>query len=151
MEEKNGKQVPKKIGMGAQQDKDIQYEYTVAFMLDQDSHLAHAEKDNTHLFELNEVLTEKSGEKLYDWALKGDAPAKQRQTTDEVEAAKLKEAQEAIIARCKELGGQKNKELMKVLKQYEPKGNPSKITGLADANECLRALAGVEPVKEVKS
>lgn len=148
MEEKNGKQTPKKVGMGAQQDKDLQYEYTVAFMLDQDSHLAHAEKDNTHLFELNEVLTEKSGEKLYEWSIKGDAPAKQRKTTDEVEAAKLEETKAAIIEKCKELGGQKNKELMKVLKQYEPKGNPNKIEGLADANECLRALGNVEPLKE---
>ena len=137
--------------MGAQQDKDIQYEYTVAFMLDQDSHLAHAEKDNTHLFELNEVLTEKSGEKLYEWSIKGDAPAKQRKTTDEVEAEKLAETKDAIIKKCKELGGQKNKELMRVLKQYEPKGNPAKIVGLADANECLRALEAVEPLKEGKN
>lgn len=151
MEEKSGKQVPKKVGMGAQQDKDIQYEYTVAFMLDQDSHLAHAEKDNTHLFELNEVLTEKSGEKLYEWSIKGDAPAKQRKTTDEVEAEKLAETKDAIIKKCKELGGQKNKELMRVLKQYEPKGNPAKIVGLADANECLRALEAVEPLKEGKN
>ena len=33
---------------------------------------------------------------------------------------------------------------MRVLKQYEPKGgNPAKIVGLADANECLRALEAV--------
>ena len=45
----------------------------------------------------------------------------------------------------------KNKELMRVLKQYEPKGNPAKIVGLADANECLRALEAVEPLKEGKN
>ena len=59
------------------------------------------------------MLTEKSGEKLYEWSIKGDAPAKQRKTTDEVEAEKLAETKDAIIKKCKELGGQKNKELMK--------------------------------------
>ena len=143
MEEKNGKQTPKKVGMGVQQDKDIQYEYTVSFMLDQDSHIAHAEKDNTHLFELNEVLTEKSGEKLYNWAIKGEAPAKERMTTDELEAkekAELERLQNAIIAKCKELGGQKNEALMNIMRKYDPKGDPRKITSVSTAKECLNDI-----------
>ena len=75
LEDKNGKQVPKKVGMGQQQDKDISYEYTVSLMISQDTHVASADKDNTHLFDGRfEVLTENDGEKLYDWANQGEAP-----------------------------------------------------------------------------
>ena len=45
LEDKNGKQVPKKVGMGQQQDKDISYEYTVSLMISQDTHVASADKD----------------------------------------------------------------------------------------------------------
>lgn len=59
--------------MGQQQDKDISYEYTVSLMISQDTHVASADKDNTHLFDGKfEVLTEKDGEKLYDWANQGE-------------------------------------------------------------------------------
>ena len=76
LEDKNGKQVPKKVGMGQQQDKDISYEYTVSLMISQDTHVASADKDNTHLFDGKfEVLTENDGERLYDWANQGEAPA----------------------------------------------------------------------------
>ena len=46
-----GKMAPRKVGVGAQQDKDIEYEYMVTWMIDQDTHLAEAVKDNTHIFE----------------------------------------------------------------------------------------------------
>ena len=75
LEDKNGKQIPKKVGMGQQQDKDISYEYTVSLMISQDTHVASADKDNTHLFDGRfEVLTEKDGERLYDWANQGEVP-----------------------------------------------------------------------------
>jgi len=69
MEEKNGKQVPKKVGLGYKQRNDVEYNYTVTFNIDQQSHIADATKDNTHIFEGRyEVLTERDGEALYDWA-----------------------------------------------------------------------------------
>jgi len=75
LEDKNGKQVPKKVGLGYKQRGDIEYEYTVTFNIDQQSHIATQTKDNTHLFEERyEVLTEKDGMALYDWANSGDAP-----------------------------------------------------------------------------
>lgn len=55
LEDKNGKQVPKKVGMGQQQDKDISYEYTVSLMIEQDTHVASSDKDNTHLFGLKNI------------------------------------------------------------------------------------------------
>lgn len=77
MEEQNGKQVPKKVGMGATQDKDISFDYTVSFQLDQATHNATVDKDNTHIFEDRiDILTEKDGEALYEWANQGDVPIK---------------------------------------------------------------------------
>lgn len=89
LEEKNGKQQPKKIGMGVQQEKDIEYNYTVTFNLHQDTNVAECLKDNTHLFEGKyEKLTEADGVALYNWANKGkEAVAKVSRTTGIVEGS----------------------------------------------------------------
>ena len=59
-QDKNGKQVPKKVGLGYTQRDGLEYEYTVTFNIDQTNHVATAQKDNTHLFENKyEMLTEK--------------------------------------------------------------------------------------------
>lgn len=104
-----GKMAPRKVGVGVQQDKDIEYEYMVTWMLDQETHIAEAAKDNTHLFENKlDALTEKSGEALYDWANDGEpvkSPAER--------AAEVGRIQDEITAKCNALGGTKNKELMK--------------------------------------
>jgi hypothetical protein len=72
----NGKQTPKKIGMGAQQRDGLEYECTVSFMMDQEKHVAEVMKDNTHLFEGKyDVLTEEHGKLLKQWASEGiDVP-----------------------------------------------------------------------------
>lgn len=152
LEEKNGKQVPKKVGMGQQQDKDISYEYTVSLMLEQDTHVASADKDNTHLFDGKfEVLTEKDGERLYDWANKGDAPAPKKEqpkyeeaTYDEVDT--LTAIQNEIISYCTQLGGTKNQELMTTLKEYVANGNPKGIKDVMKAKECLGKVKAIKPI-----
>ena len=59
LEDEAGKQKPKKVGMGGQQRDGMEYEFTVSFLLDQESHVATVTKDNTHLFEHRyELLTE---------------------------------------------------------------------------------------------
>ena len=68
-----GKQAPRKVGMGAQQREGLEYECTVAFLLDQ-SHIANATKDNTRLFDGRWQLTEEDGRRLAAWADQGDAP-----------------------------------------------------------------------------
>lgn len=154
LEEKNGKQVPKKVGMGQQQDKDISYEYTVSLMLEQDTHVASADKDNTHLFDGKfEVLTEKDGERLYDWANKGDAPAPKKDMPkyEEVtynEADTLTAIQNEIISYCTQLGGTKNQELMTTLKEYVANGNPKGIKDIVKARECLDKVKAVKPITE---
>ena len=92
-------------------------------MIEQGTHIAsvgEGGKDNTGLFEGKyEVLTEKHGEKLYDWANSTDIPPEivkvpvdTADTSDDIADIKKK-----ITAKCQEIGGQKNKELMAYIKE----------------------------------
>lgn len=123
LEEKNGKQVPKKVGLGSQTDKDITYEVMLSLQLDQDTHIAHADKDNTGLWGMDRyaMVTAKDGEALYDWCDNGavptpKAPSIQKDITsdDGIEDANVLIKQ--ITAKCKEIGGQKNSALMDYIK-----------------------------------
>ena len=153
LEDKNGKQVPKKVGMGQQQDKDISYEYTVSLMIAQDTHVASADKDNTKLFDGRfEVLTEKDGVRLYEWANKGDAPAPKKETPKYTETTydsedMLKSVKKEIISVCTELGGTKNADLMAVLKTYVASGNPNAIQSLEEAKKCLTEIKAIKPIE----
>lgn len=151
LEDKNGKQVPKKVGMGQQQDKDISYEYTVSLMISQDTHVASADKDNTHLFDGKfEVLTEKDGERLYDWANQGEAPKAPQPTYSEASVSDediLKEVKKEIISLCTQLGGTKNEALMTTLKEFVPSGNPNAIKDVQKAKDCLAKIKEIQPVQ----
>ena len=153
LEDKNGKQVPKKVGMGQQQDKDISYEYTVSLMIAQDTHVASADKDNTKLFDGRfEVLTEKDGARLYEWANKGEAPVPKKETPKYTETTydsedMLKSVKKEIISVCTELGGTKNADLMAVLKTYVASGNPNAIQSLEEAKKCLTEIKAIKPIE----
>ena len=153
LEDKNGKQVPKKVGMGQQQDKDISYEYTVSLMIAQDTHVASADKDNTKLFDGRfEVLTEKDGIRLYEWANKGEAPAPKKEAPKYIETTydsedMLKSVKKEIISVCTELGGTKNADLMAVLKTYVASGNPNAIQSLEEAKKCLTEIKAIKPIE----
>lgn len=74
--EKDGKKTVEKQGVGYTQRKDLEYDYTCTFNLVQNSNVAVSMKDNTHVFEGRyDVLTEKDGELIYDWANSGEAVA----------------------------------------------------------------------------
>ncbi len=91
LEEVNGKQVPRKVPLGYDQRKNTEYLFTVSFMLEQDSHIATAVKDNTHIFEdRNDILTEKHGENLCKWANDGDIESKRAELEKEKDEAKTK-------------------------------------------------------------
>ena len=91
LEEVNGKSIPKKVPLGYQQRDDIEYLFTCSFVLDKDSHVAESVKDNTHIFENNnDVLTQKHGVVLYNWANSGDVDSKKKELDAQKEQAKLK-------------------------------------------------------------
>lgn len=150
LEEKNGKQIPKKVGMGQQQDKDISYEYTVSLMIEQDSHIASADKDNTHLFDGRfEVLTEKDGVNLYNWANQGEVPVAKTESPKYESATyssedELKSIKKEIVSVCTQLGGQKNETLITTLKSFVANGNPNAIKDIEKAKKCLEAIKNIE-------
>ena len=147
LEERNGKSVPTKVGLGTEGDKQQDYEYTVSFMIQQGTHVASVDdggKDNTGLYDGKyEVLTEADGEKLYEWANSGKAPASTPKFVSDDEDTPVDELpniKKQIVAKCVELGGQSNAELMATLKKFAANGNPNSIKSLDKAKECLEAL-----------
>ena len=144
LEDKNGKQVPKKVGMGVQSDKDITYEYTLSLMIEQDTHIAHADKDNTGVFkDRYDVITEKDGEALYDWANDSDIPATvikpKYETPEEIAEDELKSVHDNIVAKAKELAkiGDNKETVMGLVKEYSGGNNPRAIKELDKAKELL--------------
>ena len=72
LEDKNGKQVPKKLGVGPIMRDGLEYECNVAFTIDLEGHLAVQTKDDTHRFEDQiRTLTEDDGAFLIEWAERG--------------------------------------------------------------------------------
>lgn len=144
LEDKNGKQVPKKVGMGQVQDKDISYDYTVSFMLDQDTHIASSDKDNTKIYDQRyEVLTEKDGEMLYEWANKSDIPAtvkKMPTETNQDSDDDLKSIRSEIVTLAKELAANDKDTVMATIKKYVSSGNPNGIKDISMAQQLLDDL-----------
>lgn len=134
MEDKNGKQTPKKVGVGVQQEKDTEYEYMVTFNLSQDTHIADVMKDNTHLFEGRyDILTEKDGEALYDWANNGtivNRPSKED----------LDNLRKEIIELAKSLGGSKDEKVVELCNTTIGGLNPNDCNNLDSLNKLIEEL-----------
>lgn len=150
-ENEQGKKIPKKVGLGAQQDKNITYEFTVSLVIDQNTHVASTDKDNTHLFDgTYNMITEKDGEKLYDWANTGEAhkekPKNEYTSVDISDEDMLKSIKKEIVQMCVDLGGTKNTDMMNLIKSYVPSGNPNAIKNLDNAKELLNNLKNVKPI-----
>ena len=74
--EKNGKQVPEKVGMKGVQRENLEYEFTVVLELDM-KHLAKVSKDRTGLFggKPEFIPTIQTGQQLLEWCSQGiEAP-----------------------------------------------------------------------------
>jgi len=148
LEEKNGKQTPKKVGLGFKQRDDVEYEYTVTFSLQQDTHIATAMKDNTHLFENRyDVLTEKDGVQIYEWANTGAAPAPRKTPKPapdgSTEQARTKEEwHEALAAQVEKLvaAGVPREEIGKAVKSTADTANYKKVEDTAVLQSVMRAL-----------
>lgn len=105
LEEVDGHQVPRKVGLGYSQRDDLEFLFTVALTIEQNTHFFTSVKDNTHMFEgRNDVLTEKDGELIYNWSTGKDG--KDTKTKAE-ELRKAREEAEAKIAQNAEKEAQK--------------------------------------------
>lgn len=142
LEEKNGKQTPKKVGLGYKQRDGVEYEYTVTFNIDQDTHVSSVSKDNTHIFEGRfEVLTEKDGEALYDWANSGETPVAKPKYN-------IEQLREDIIAKAKELGGSKNPKVKEICERLIGTINPNKSKDGESLTKLLEELNNVKLEEE---
>lgn len=156
LEDRNGKQVPKKVGMGYKQRDNTEYNYTLTFNIAQDTHIAEAQKDNTHLFEGRyEVLTERDGRALYDWANAGDAPVQRKTSTPvttesvdtpEAEKSPLEKAIASINVLAKELAdkGVAKKTISDTIKAVSGSANYNKITDFEVATDVYNELKALE-------
>lgn len=94
--EKNGKQVPEKVGLKATQREDVEYEFTVVLELNQ-RHIATVSKDRTGLFRNKpEVkLSAEIGQEIAAWCNDGVIPAK------EIPVEEVQDTIEDRIMECK--------------------------------------------------
>lgn len=108
--ERNGKQVPQKVGMAAVTRDGFEYELTLSLDLDI-NHLATASKDRTGLFvdKPSAMITEETGKKILDWCLSGKEEPKVESVPD------IKQKQVEIEKIVKELGQEVSKESVKKL------------------------------------
>lgn len=75
----------KKVGLKQIQRENFEYELTVSFDLDKESHLAMIDKDRTELFVKADpfLITEDTGKALLEWCNSGSEPVKQEKTIEE--------------------------------------------------------------------
>ena len=146
LEEKNGKQTPKKVGLGYKQRDGMEYNYTCTFNIAQDTHIASVMKDNTHLFEDRyDVLTEKDGKALYEWANSGETPAPKK-----VVAKKAEETIDAVISEIKAVVDEKTNSgvsrdvISAAIKSVAGSANYNKIADINVAKGVVLALNNLE-------
>lgn len=147
LEDKNGKSVPKKVGLGSQTDKDISYEVMLSLQLEQDSHLAHSDKDNTGLWPETRfsVINAKDGEALYEWCEQGEVPAPKPVIKKSEEIVSLEDElatmHSSIIEAAKAAGGSTNELVKNTIKKYTGGSpNPKAIKDIEVAKQLLEEL-----------
>lgn len=153
LEENSGKKVPKKVALGYSQRDGIEYLFTSSFVLDKDSHVAESVKDNTHIFEnRNDVLTEKHGERVYEWATSGDLDSKAdvlekskekgkeiMEESEKKESGKeptLSDMKAIVLELCKVKAGEgKKDQVSEIVKAACGSANPNNLKDIASAKK----------------
>jgi hypothetical protein len=157
IEENNGKKQIKKVGLGNIQRDEIEFEYTVSLKIDNKTHVAESDKDNTHLFDSRSfIVTEEDGSKLIEWANTGSADKKDKEKYKE-ERQELDKTIEKNVLEYTEIKKDaiaKLRAVKDVLTQAQrdeilasaPDKNPNKISNMTEAEQFL---AKVEEVVEL--
>lgn len=155
---KDGKTTIRKVGLGYKQRDNIEYDYTVTFNItDKDTHIADAMKDNTHIFEGKyDLLTEKHGKALYDWANSGEGEMPQftkmeytkgevEKNIDDIEDVELlKEILEETFKQKVSDGFSKEKLYEDIVLKHFDKKNFRNIEDAEIARKIIRDLKGLE-------
>lgn len=141
--DEKGRTQVQKLGVGAKQREGFEYEFTCSFLIDQKTNTCEVQKDNTHIFEHESsiLLTEEHGKRIIQWADSGEGYTPVvRKDEEETSADDLTAIKKQIVAKCTELGGTKNTDMMNLLKTFVPSGNPNAIRDVEKAKLCLAAL-----------
>lgn len=149
----SGKASVQKLGVGAKQRDGFEYEFTCTFLIDQKTSTAEAQKDNTHIFEheVATLLSEEYGERIIKWANSGKGytpPVRGREDDETAVNDDITAVKKEIITICSSLGGTKNNELMAMLKNYIPSGNPNAFRDINKAKECLEKIKEIKPLEK---
>jgi hypothetical protein len=149
-DEKSGKTTVRKLGLEPEQRKGMEYEFTTFFEINAE-HEAFGSKDRTSLFDQKTFkITPKIGETLMKWLDGGSTSepvivATAHKADKETAVSHIKEE---IIEMCKALGGQTNTDLMALIKDYSPNGNPNSITDETKLAELRQALVELQMKNE---
>ena len=141
--DEKGRTQVQKLGVGAKQREGFEYEFTCSFLIDQKTNTCEVQKDNTHIFEHESsiLLTEEHGKRIIQWADSGEGYTPVvRKDEEETNADDLAAIKKQIVAKCTELGGTKNTDMMNLLKMFVPSGNPNAIRDVEKAKQCLATL-----------
>lgn len=139
--DERGRTSVKKLGVGAKQREGFEYEFTCTFIVDQKTHTAEAQKDNTHIFD-NEpatILTEDHGEKIIKWADESDVDTVKEKFMAAKAEANLDSMKKDIIELATPLMKSNKEKVIEVLK-LAPEGNPNKIEDVETAQKMINAL-----------
>ena len=141
-----GKTNVQKLGVGAKQRDGFEYEFTVTFLIDQKTNTAEVQKDNTHIFDKEgpTILSEAHGRKIIQWANSGEGYTPVVRKNEDELTDDLKSVKSEIIKHCVSLGGQSNEELMNLVKEYIPSGNPNSLKDIGKAKELLDRIMEME-------
>jgi hypothetical protein len=153
LEEVNGKKVPRKVNVGYVGREDTEYQFTLSFNIDKDTHVADLLKDNTHIFESeNRILTEKDGEAIYEWANSGDIDKKKKELEEdkEIVEARIEQNKDKVAKQVvEEQEAERKKQLNRASKSKSPESK-------SDINKIIKEIDTVakamykEHSKEVK-
>ncbi len=142
-DQSSGKTTVRKVGLNPIQKDGMEYEFTTFFDIDAE-HNAFGSKDRTGIFDQKYfVITPKVGVEIMQWLNGGTNNATEIIATSKIEKvvdSDTKELARLAIGICKELGGSSNEELMTIVKEFEPSGNPNKIKDVEKLNNLLSKL-----------
>ena len=143
-----GKMEIRKVGVGSQQDKDTEYEFMVSLLIDQKTHYAQATKDNTHLWDGDNVshpvriITEKDGEDIMKWCMNGTS----KEDKEAINNLRIK-----IADLGREKGGTQNAPFMVEWRRLMNGRSLEKLDDKAELEAVYEALAKTPSLEEAKA
>jgi hypothetical protein len=147
-----GKQVPRKVGLAPISQDETEYEFSLLFDVERNSHLAIASKDRTGLYEGRNIsLDESIGRELRAWLDGAVAPAneptqKLRSTAHPITQTPPAEWVTAISELAEITVGMPDKTRVALIKQWESAG-PSDLPALLEEIATIKNSFRLEPIK----